>query len=214
MQRHEGGLADAEGVEGEQQADHGAARLALEDAAGRKINRVGQRPGNNDGRQQQHQRGAEEEKKIDAARPDRLGVGLMGDERIGRKRQRLVEQEQREQVFRKSDTDRAAQRYGETDIVGGLPWLVVAPHIADGIDRGNDPEPRGNERKEHSQRLDLEGEREPRHHLDIQGLGAGAGKHGTEQAEHRQEERTGRRKGDGFAQIGSAMEDAESAARR
>ena len=137
---------------------------------------------------------------------DRLGVGLVGDERIGRKRQRLVEQEQREQVLGEGDADRAAQRHGEADIVGGLPRLVVAPHVADGIDRVHDPEPGGNQRKEHSERLDLEREREPRHHLDIQRFGAGAGKHGTEQAEHRQEERTGRRKRDRLAQVGHAVE--------
>ena len=145
---------------------------------------------------------------------DRLGVGLVGDERIGRKRQRLVEQEQREQVLGERDADGAAQRHGEAHIVGGLPRLVVAAHVADGIDRVHDPERGGDQRKQHSERLDLEGEREPRHHLDVQRLGAGAGKHRAEQAEHGQEERAGRRKRDRLAQIRARDGRSGSAARR
>ena len=181
--------------------------LPCEDAAGREIDRAGQHPGDDDRRQQQHQRGAKEKKQVDAAPADRLGVGLVGDERVGRKGQRLVEQEQREQVLGEGDADGAAQCHGEAHIVGRLPWLVVAAHVADGVDRVHDPEDGRDQRKKHSERLDLECEREPRHHLDVQRFGAGARKYGTEQAQHRQEQRAGRRKRDRFAQIWRAMED-------
>ena len=117
-----------------------AAGLALQNAAGREVDGAGDDPGRHDRRQQQHHRGSEQHDKVDAACPDRFVRGFVRDKRIGGQRQQLVEQEQGEQVLGKSDADGRAERHRKADIVGGLPRLAVAAHVADRIDRGDDPE--------------------------------------------------------------------------
>ena len=97
-----------------------------------------------------------------ASPPRRLVV----DQRIGRERQRLVEQEQREQVLGEGDADGAAERDREADVEGGLARLGVGPHVADRIDRVHDPQRPSDQREQQAERLDPEGKREPGSNLE------------------------------------------------
>ena len=191
VQRHDRRLADSEDVESEQDAADPAAGLALENAAGGEVDRAGQDPGRHDCWQQQDRRGAEQHDEIDSARPDGFGVGLVRDERIGRQRQRLVEQEQREQVLGEGDGHGGAERHCKADVVRCLARLVVGAHVADRIDRGDDPEGRGYDSEQESERLDLEGQGEAGDDLEVQRLRLGAGKDRRQQAEH--DEKQGQR---------------------
>ena len=119
-------------------------------------------------------------------RPARIASSfrLVRHQRIGRERQSFVEQEQREQVLGESDPDRAAERYGKADVECGLTRLVVGAHVADRIDRVDDPQRGGDESEQHPQRLDLEGELKAGRDLDDLCLRPGAAEHWPEQAEH------------------------------
>ena len=56
--------------------------------------------------------------------------------------------------------------HGKADEEAGLVGLVMAAHVADGVQAGDDPEPRGDERKQHAQRFDSEGEGDAWEELD------------------------------------------------
>ena len=87
---------------------------------------------------------------VDAPARARLGVAVVGDQRIGHQRQRLVEQEQGQQVGGEGDAHRRRQREREADVEAGLVRLVVGAHVADRIDRVDDPQPRGDQREQHA----------------------------------------------------------------
>ena len=137
---------------------------------------------------------------------DRLGVRLVGDQRIGRKRQDLVEDEEREQVLREGDAHRRPQRHRETDVEARLTRLVVAAHIADRIDRIDDPQRRGDEREQHPERLDLEREAQARHDGDVERLRPRAGQHMRQQAPGCQAESAGRHQRHRLADIRMTVE--------
>jgi hypothetical protein len=87
-------------------------------------------------------------------------------QRIGRDRQHFIEDEQGQQVGRERHAHGRHQRNRETGIEPGLVLLVVAAHVADRIDRIDDPQSRGKCSKQHAQRLYLEGDGQPWKHLD------------------------------------------------
>ncbi len=80
----------------------------------------------------------------------------MRDERIRGQREHLVEQEQRDQVARERDAHGRRQRDGEHDVEAGLVPLLVAPHVADRVQRIDDPQARGEGREQHPEGLDAE----------------------------------------------------------
>ena len=84
-------------------------------------------------------------------------TAVVGDQRIGRKRQRLIAEKQRQHVARKGRAQGRADRQGEEGKKAGLVFHVMAPHVADGVERGRYPQPRRDQRKEHTERLDLKG---------------------------------------------------------
>jgi hypothetical protein len=90
----------------------------------------------------------------------------MRDERIGRQSNCFVEDEEGEYVGCKGDTDRARNGQRKADVEAGLVLLVVAAHITDRVQRGDDPQTRRDQGEEHAQRLDLEREIEAGQHLD------------------------------------------------
>ena len=136
-------------------------------------------------------------------RPARMASSfrLVGDQRIGRERQRLVEQEQREQVLGERDPDRAAERHGEADVESRLARLVVGAHVADRVDRVDDPQRGGDEREQHAERLDLEGEREPGDDVDNAEFRPGAVQHRPKQSEHDEAQRCCRHERYRLAQV-------------
>ena len=140
MQRHHRRLADAEHVEKEQSGNDRRADIGRENAAGPEIERSGENPGGDDRRQKQQEGRAEQKHEINAAGANGFFVPFVGDQWIGRERQRLVEQKQREQILGERDPDRAAERHGETDVESRLARLVVGAHVADRVDRIDDPQ--------------------------------------------------------------------------
>ena len=141
--------------------------------------------------------------KIDATGARGLRVLLVGNQRIGRDRQRLVEQEQREQVAGEGDSDGAAERDGEADVEYRLAWLVVGPHVADRIERVHDPQRRRHESEQQAERLDLQGERDAWQHLDDRHLRPRARQHRCEQAPNDGAKPAGGNQRHGLAQVGA-----------
>ena len=84
----------------------------------------------------------------------------MADQGKGRQRQCLVEHEEGEEIAGKGDTDRRCDGDGKEGEEPGLVRLVVTAHVADRIDRRDDPQAARHEREGDAQRLDGELERE------------------------------------------------------
>ncbi len=91
---------------------------------------------------------------------------MVVDERIGHEAQNLVEDHQREQIGREGTPDGGGETGGEAGEEAGLRVLVQVPHVADGIDRCDDPKERGNGGKHHAERIDTEGEGDARQDLE------------------------------------------------
>ena len=81
---HYGGLADAKNIERQKQSERRAAELAVQNAARHEIQRPGNDAGPDDRRKQQPHRCSKQHEQIDPAAGDGLGIGLVGDQRIGR----------------------------------------------------------------------------------------------------------------------------------
>ena len=78
---------------------------------------------------------------------------------------------------------------------------MVPAHVADRIHGGDDPQPRGHEREQHPERLDLERHPQTGHHFHHIGLGAAPGLHLGQQCENHGEEGTGGAQAGRLAQI-------------
>ena len=93
-------------------------------------------------------------------RPPRFSfrATVVRNQRIGRKRQRLVAEKQRQHVAGKCRAQGTGDRQGEEGEKAGLVFLVMSPHVADGIHRGRYPQPSGDQRKERAERLDFKGQ--------------------------------------------------------
>ena len=193
VQRHERRLADAEHVEHQQHGGGALAHRAGENAARAEVERAHLHPGPEDGEELQQDGGREQEAEIGPARAPRLLRAAVGDQRIGGKRQRLVEEEEGEHVAGEGDADGARQRRGEAGVVAGLVAFPVGADVADRIDRRHDPEERGDQREERAQRLEREGDRQPRHDVEEGDAGRIARHHRRRQRDHQAEEGYGSR---------------------
>ena len=144
MDWHQRGLTNAERVKRHKDAGDRArlVDMARKKAADREIGRARNRIGPHDRRQEETDGGREQDAEINAATIARLVIALVRDEREGRQRQHFIEDEEREQVRRIGDADRRRDGDGEAHEEASLMLLVVPAHIADRIERINDPEPR------------------------------------------------------------------------
>ncbi len=202
VERHHRGLADPEQVERHQHRHHPVGCSAGENPARDEVEAAGRDPGEPDREQQGPDRGPEQDAEIDPARAPGLLGAAMGHQRIGADRQHLVEHQKRQHVAGEGDAHGRGQREREEGVEAGLVGLVMAAHVADRIDRGQDPEQARDQREADAQRLGGEGEAEARQHLDQTHLRPLARDHRRQHEQH-QREQAGR--GDqrhGLAQVG------------
>ena len=154
-----------------------------------------------DREEQQTDRGREENPQVYTAGPHRLLASAVCDEGVRGKRQELVENEQGEEVAREGDPHGAAESQREADIEAGLIRLPVPPHVPDRVERVDRPEEGRKPSENHSQRLELEAERETGHHLHQSYLWTATREHLGEQGSHHEEEESGRDHGDRVARV-------------
>ena len=166
VERHERGLADAEHVEHQQHGGGPLADRAGEDSARAEVEGPRLHPGPEDREELQQDRRRQQDAEIGPARTPRLLAAAVGHQRVGRERQRLVEEEEREHVAGEGDADGAGERDREADVVAGLVLLLVGADVADRIDRRRDPEEGRDQREQHPQRLEREGDRQARHDVE------------------------------------------------
>ena len=201
VERHHRGLADAEEVERHQHRHHDIGDLAGEDAALGEVEGPGAHPGQPHGQELEADGGAQQDPQVGAPRPLRLGRAGVGDQRIGADGEHLVEGEEGQHVARERDPHGAGQRHREEGVEAGLVVLVVAAHVADGVERGRDPQQAGGPGEGGAQRLGGERQAEAREHLHQRYLGALAGDHGRQHHQHQREERHRRDQGHALAQV-------------
>ena len=132
---------------------------------GAEVERSCKQPGSDDRHEQKTDRRAEKDPEVDAAALLRLLRPVMGHQRIGRERQQLVEEEQREQVRCERHPHGPRERDGEEDVETRLVLLVVTSHVADRIDRRDDPKEAGQQTEEQAEGLHLEREEDARKRL-------------------------------------------------
>ena len=98
-------------------------------------------------------------------RPARLASGVPAWVTSGYvdKRQRLVKDEQGDEVVRERDAHGGGDGDREAGVEPGLVLLVVRAHVADGVDGGDEPEESGHHREQHAERLDHQLQRDSRH---------------------------------------------------
>ena len=214
MHRHDGRLGDAEYVEGEQHPQGDRRHLAGEDAAGVEVERAGGDAGPGDGRQQQQGRGAEQHQEIEAPGPLGLLVAAVGDQRIGDQRQHLVEKEGGEQVAGERKAHGGGDREREADVEDRLPLFAVRPHVADRIQRIDDPQARRDGREERAQRLDVKGDRQAGQHVDEMQRRPLAGKHLGGERQDGGEQDHGAQHGGALAQVRPLVEQGDQNGRR
>ena len=99
------------------------------------------------GRQEQTEGSEEKVTEIGATTLAGFLVLHVGDQRIGRDRQHLIEKVNREQVGREGHAHGGAKRNAKKGIETSLGVLVQPTHIAYGVKRGGDPQHRGNRRE-------------------------------------------------------------------
>ncbi len=98
---------------------------------------------------------------------------MMGNQRIGADRDDLVEEVQGKEVVGKGDPDGPERCQGKTGIEAGLGMFLEAPHIAHGVEDGNDPQRGGHQGEDHRQGVGPQGDRHTRkdsEHVEDQGL--------------------------------------------
>ena len=126
----------------------------------------------------------------------------MGDERVGRQRQNLVEDEQGQQVLGEGDADGGRNGHGEEEIETGLVDFMVATHVANSVERCDNPQTRCDQAEQHPQRLDAESQRQAGQHLQqLDGRSTPSHDFGQDRQDH-EKSRTAGHQGDGFAQVG------------
>ena len=162
--RHQGRLADTEGVQPQQQPHRRAGNVALQNATRGKGQCPGHGLGPEDGRQQQPDGSAHQDAQINPGRLDGLFIALVGNQGIGGDGQDLVAQEQGKQVLREGDAHGGSQGNGEAHVEPGLVAFIIAPHVTNGIHGVDDPQQGGQSCKQHAQGLHLEGDVHAVHH--------------------------------------------------
>ena len=105
VQRHQCRLADAEGVEPQQNRHHHPGDVTFENTAQPEIERPNKRPGPDHRHQLQPDRPADQDTKIGARAAYRLGRALVRDQRVGRQRQQLIENDEGKQVACQGQAD-------------------------------------------------------------------------------------------------------------
>ena len=80
-------------------------------------------------------RGTEQVGQVGASAGAGLAVLVVGDERVGREREHLVEEIEREQVAGEGDAEGGAEGDGEEGVEARLGVLLQAAHVADRIER-------------------------------------------------------------------------------
>ncbi len=156
VERHHRRLADAEHVHGQKQRCKAAGSLVSENAARGKV-KCGDGPSPDHGGQLQHDRRADQDSEVDPPGAFRLFGAGMRDQRKRRNRQHFVEHEQRQHVAGEGDAERARYGDGEAHVEPGLVLFMVSTHVADRIDRGDDPQKACDAGKQHAERFDGEG---------------------------------------------------------
>ena len=160
MERHQRRLADAEQEHRIEHREQRRTAVAGQNPAVAELRGPGQQIGPDDGRQQQADRGRQQNREIDTRSALRILIALVGDQRPGGQGHELVAHEQRHEIAGKGNPLRRGDRQRETQEEPGLVLLRVAAHIADGIQRGQRPKHGGDSREQQPQRLhpELEGE--------------------------------------------------------
>ena len=203
VERHQRRLADAEDEEQQQRARHNGRDLSGgQQAAIDKIETLARHePGPHDGGEQEADGRAEQREQVDARAALGRRVALVRHQRIGRERQDFVEDEQREQVARHRDAHRAAEGDGEADVEARLVALAVPAHVADGVERVDDPQAAGDHGEQGAERLQLERKGEARNRFTDVQLRPRAGGDQQRQLDDDGEQRNRAGDRDAFAQV-------------
>ncbi len=189
VERHQGGLADAEDVEGQEDRQQPAAHPLRQDAARLEVEAAGQDVGQGDRQDQEAQRGAEQEAQIDPPGPARLGRAAMGDQRIGRQRQGLVEHQEGQKIAGERDAHGAGQRQREAGMEAALLGVAIGAQIADRIDCGRQPQAARDQGEHQPQRLGGQAKLKAWQHLDERLRRALAGRDRRQEVQHQAEQR-------------------------
>ncbi len=154
MQRHNPGFCETENEQEQQHRHQLRAGHAGQDAAAAKIESSGHRIGHQHGRQGQTDGGAQNVGQIFAPGSPRLQILFMGDQRIGGKGENLVEQVERQEIAGEGHADGCTDGDGETGEIAGLIMLLETAHVPDGINRGQNPQKRGDQGEGHPHGVD------------------------------------------------------------
>jgi hypothetical protein len=88
-----------------------------------------------------------------------FGVALVDDERPGRQRQQLVEDEEGDQRARQGDAGRG--RHAQAEEAEEARQMRAVPQIADGVDGGEQPQEGRQGEEQQRQRIDAQQQLEP-----------------------------------------------------
>ena len=138
-------------------------------------------------------------------------VLLVVDQGIGDQAEHLVEDDQGKQVGGERPADGRRQADGETGEEPGLCVFLQAPHVADAVESGDDPQHRRDGSKHHAQRIDPEGEIHLRQDLEQGDLDGPPGKHHGRHGYDDQEHDYGRHQADGVPEVVAAVEPEDGA---
>ncbi len=203
MRRHQRRLADAENIKPHQHPGdrRDGVGMSGQNSADRKIGGAGDGVGPCDRRQQQADGGGHQHAEINASAKPRLFIPVMGDERESRQRQHFIENEEREQVRRESDPHGGGNRHCEAHEKACLMRFAVPAHIADGIDRIDDPQPARNHREHGAERLCFKCERQAADHVEQFDRRARAAGHRRKDLDRKREQHAARDQRRRLAQI-------------
>ena len=207
MDRHEGGLPRPEDEEREQDEEDAVLRPPGQDAPDAEVERARKDPRPRDREEEERDGRGDEDPQIRAGALHRLPRPVVRDERVGRERQDLVEEEQREQVARERHAHGGADGDREADVEPRLVRLPVSPHVADRVDRSDDPEPGSHQGEEHAEGLQPEHEGEASgEEPHQQDAGGRVGEDVRQQRRHEPEERGAGRERHRFPHVGPPAE--------
>ena len=161
MERHHSRLADTENKGRQQPWRGGGGNGVFQDTTGDEIKPPGHQPDINHRRQQQNHRTADKNAHIEAAGIARCAAFLVGNKREGRKGQDLVENEQHKKIARPGNRHRGMHRHRVESREPRLVLFMIATHIADRIERRQNPQARGDKSENSAKRRHPEGKIKP-----------------------------------------------------
>ncbi len=161
MEWHQGGFANPERKQSQQQAKSDGGDLFVrdgfrQDSSEREFQGAGQRISPSNRKHEKSDRGGQQNPEVNPSAVASFFIAMVRDQWIGRDRHDLVGNKQREQVLCIRCSDGRENGEGKAAKESCLIVFVVTPHVADRVDRRQDPKPRGNEREKHPQRFDFE----------------------------------------------------------